>query len=133
MNLDIYSELRKLAKSSKYQTIYGSEKPLGLRIFKNEYDFTDIQITFLGYLSFYNQLNIDIVMGDVDEMVLKDTIFEDSYIYYKTRNRKKQRKEDKKKQEQVKKENPKKGEPKVDMKSQWIFRKPKGFSRKPKG
>lgn len=127
MSPDTFSIIRQLAKSNKYQTIYSLDKPIGIRLFKNDSDLTQLQISFLNYLNFYSQLFLDIYTGDVDEFVLTDTIFEDSYMYYKN---KKNREENKKKDKTEKKISPIKDE-QPDMKSQWIFRKPrKSFSSK---
>ncbi len=87
---DYYILLRKLAKSNYYQTIYSNAKDIGLSIFKNENDFTNLQIQFLQCLNFYSILNLDIYMGDVDEKVLDNFIYEDSYILYKQKSKDKE-------------------------------------------
>ena len=84
--MDIISSVRKLAKSDYYQNVYTLAKERSyFRIFKNEDDFTDLQITFLKYLNFYNTIFTDIALGDVTEIVLNDFMYEDAYIMYKNK------------------------------------------------
>ena len=84
---NIISNIRKLSKSSYFQTLYSVSKESSIKLFKNDFDLTDFQMTFLRYLNFYYNINLDISIGDIDEEVLECEIYEDSYIYY--RNRKK--------------------------------------------
>ena len=85
MNLNTISNIRTLAKSSYFQTIYSAAKEQDVKIFENNINFTDLQITFLKYLGFYSVLLTDIVLGDVDEIVLTNEIYEDSYMLYKSK------------------------------------------------
>ena len=85
----IYRILRKMAKTNKYQTLYANSKEGCVILFKNIAAYTDLQIAFLQYLSFYNSLNIDIYMNEVDEIVLDNDIYEDAYSYYKNKVKKK--------------------------------------------
>ena len=80
------SALRQLAKSTYYQNIYslGKEIP-SIRLFKNSDDFTDIQMTFIQYLSFYASLYMDIALKEIDSRVLEKEIYEDSYMYYRSK------------------------------------------------
>lgn len=84
MNIqEVYQNIRKLAKTNRWQTIYSSAKELHLQLFKNTYDLSDIQITFLNFLAFYNNIYLDIYMNEIDDIILKDFIYEDAYSYYK--------------------------------------------------
>ena len=86
--LELY--LRKLAKNNYWQTIYSHVKESGsFKLFNNDHDLSSIQLDFLAYLSFYSSLYFDIAMGDVGEIVLDNEIYEDSYNYYKIKNRNK--------------------------------------------
>ena len=85
MNFDTISNIRKLAKSSYYQTIYSIGKEHDFKIFENNINLTDLQITFLKYLGFYSSFLTDVAMGDVDEVVLKYEIYEDAYMLYKSK------------------------------------------------
>lgn len=82
---DIVTLIRKLAKSNYWQTIYSSSKELGFRLFKNDFDFTYIQMLFLRYLNFYYSLYVEIDMGEVKEIVLTDDIYEDAYMFAKNK------------------------------------------------
>lgn len=87
MNVNIILlSLRKLAKTDNWQTLYSLAKELHLQLFQNVYNFTSIQITFLNFLAFYNNLYLDIAMRDIDEIVLENFIYEDAYMYWKRKN-----------------------------------------------
>lgn len=87
--------LRTLAKSNYWQTIYTHCKEgNALQLFRNHCDYTSLQIDFVGYLNFYSSLYFDIAMGDVSDVVLENSIYEDAYHYYKIKSR---NKKDKKK------------------------------------
>lgn len=87
---NIYSLLRKLAKSEYYSTLFSLSKERdSYRIFKNEYDFTSLQILFLKYLSFYSSIYTDIALKEVPEIILKDELYEDAYVMYKNKKDKK--------------------------------------------
>lgn len=118
---NIYSYVRKLAKSDKYQTIYSIEKPLGIRLFENTTNLSHVQVAFLNYLSLYSILHTDIYMDEVSDIVLKDEIYEDAYFFYKHKKRKTEKntgKRDNKVSKNEEKET-------KESKTQWIFRKPK--------
>lgn len=92
MNVDLL--LRKIAKKDYWQAVYSNSKEIGsIRIFKNLDDYSYLQIHFLSYLGFYNNLYVDIAMGDVGERVLENNIYEDAYVYFRNRERQKDKKE----------------------------------------
>ncbi len=87
MNSDILSVVRKIAKSNKWQSIFAYSKEVNnIRLFENDIDFTPLQISFLRYLNFYNSIFTDISLNEVDDSVLDDEIYEDSYVLYKSKN-----------------------------------------------
>jgi len=88
----IYSILRKMAKTNKWQTLYAQSKEGCVILFKNAATYTDIQIAFLQYLSFYNSLHTDIYMNEVGEIVLEDETYEDAYQHYKNKVKKSDKK-----------------------------------------
>jgi hypothetical protein len=83
------SLIRKVAKSDKYQLLYSQYKEIGTGIFTNTTNFTDFQIFFLQYLTFYASLSMDIYTEEVSSIVLEDEVYEDSYIFYKNKMKKK--------------------------------------------
>ena len=87
--LVIYNLLRKLAKSNKYQLLYTQYKESGMSIFTNISDYTEMQVIFMSWLSFYSGLYTDVYMNEVDEIVLTDEIYEDAYSYYKNKTKNK--------------------------------------------
>ncbi len=83
----IYSLSRKLAKTSYWQTIYATSKEGSLLLFKNRRELTRLQLVFINLLNFYSTLFLDIAVGDVEELVLKDDIYEDAYMYFRSKTR----------------------------------------------
>ncbi len=75
--------LRELAKTDYYQTLYNQVKELHLKLFKNDSDLSDIQIRFIGFLNFYSNLFLDFALGEIEDTVFTDEIYEDAYMYYK--------------------------------------------------
>ena len=114
----VMSRVRELSKTSYWQTIYSTSKELGMKIFHNNYDFSELQILFLNYLGFYHAINMDIALGDVTNIVLENEIYEDSYIFYKN-------KIDKKKVSERQKPQAKSVETDNKPKVSWVFKKPK--------
>lgn len=79
--------IRKLASSDDAQNLFILAKDIGsISIFENNRDFTYIQNIYLKYLSFYYNLYSDIAIGDVDEIVMQNFIYQDSYIMWKNKN-----------------------------------------------
>jgi len=106
--------IRGLAKNNYWQCLYACAKETSIRLFKNNDSFTHLQVFFLNFLNFYHNIFIDIAMGDVNEVVLKDDIYEDAYVYYK--NKKRGLKEEPKQVQDNKKQT---------KTSYWVFNKPK--------
>lgn len=109
--------LRKLAKSNYYQTLYSFSKESGVPIFQNDRNFTNFQVIFMTYLAFYHTIETDIYMGEVDSRVLEDVIYEDAYVDYKNEERKKTAEQMTKSAKQVTK-----SEEQPGRRIQWAFR-----------
>ena len=90
MTEKIYKIMRKLAKSDKWQTIYNLSKDSNIQMFNNIKDLSNLQISFVGLLGFYSNLNLDIVMDDVDKKILDNDIYTDSWVIYNKEKKKKQ-------------------------------------------
>jgi len=108
---NIYSIIRQLAKSSDAQNLYSHAKELHLQLFKNIVNFTQVQLLYLRYLNFYSTLYLDIYLQEVDELVLKDEIYEDAYMLF--REKKKTTSSD----QDMNQSKP--------AQSQWVFKQPK--------
>ena len=87
--MDIEDLVRKLAKSNKYQTLYSMMKESGLNMFRNSFDYTNLQVYFLTYLVFYYNLYMEIALNNVSEVVLENEIYEDAFTHYKHKTRNK--------------------------------------------
>lgn len=110
--------IRKLASSNDDQNIFILAKDMGwIHLFINNRDFTYIQHLYLKYLSFYYNLYSDIAIGDIDEIVMSNFLYQDAYIMYKNDNDKNKFKQQ---SEHINKENHEQTKPA----SQWIFKQP---------
>lgn len=84
------SALRNIAKSEDYQVLYSRCKELGfLRLFKNDSDYTRIQILFLYWLEVYSSLYSDLIMekANIDEEVINDEIRAEAYLLWRRRKK----------------------------------------------
>ena len=81
--MSTFKYLRELAKTDYYQTLYNQVKELHLKLFKNDRDLSDIQIRFIGLLNFYSNLFMDSALGEIEDTVFTDEIYEDAYMYWK--------------------------------------------------
>ena len=116
----IFKEIRRLTRSNYYQSIYNLDnKNLNIYIFHNSLDLSPLQIMFLNYLGFYSSLNLDVHLGEVDERVFENEIYEDAYFYYKN----KRRKTDKDKRKTTSQDKP------TGITSQWIFKSPQKVNK----
>lgn len=82
----MFDEVRKLARSHKYQTLYRqSEQISHIRLFENEINFTKIQLFFLEWLSIYNSLYEDLSMGEkfISEEVIEDNLRTEAYLIWR--------------------------------------------------
>ena len=81
--MDITEATRELAKTNYYQTIYASGKDVGVPLFRDSSNLSDLQIRFINYLGFYSSIYTDVALGDVDEIVTTHQIYEDAWNEYK--------------------------------------------------
>ena len=78
--------IKKLARSRRYQSLYARAKEINnICLFKNNIDFTPIQVTFLSYLEMYNQLYQDLYMKEplISEEVIEDDLRCEAYLLWK--------------------------------------------------
>lgn len=85
--MEIETIVRSLAKSNYWQTLYSHFKENGMKLFKNDGDYSNGQIWFLNYLNMYFNLYTDIAMDEVDEAVLNDFVYEEAYLHWKRKKR----------------------------------------------
>jgi len=91
MKITSYDKIRRLAKTSRYQTLYSQSKELHLQLFDNISRLSDLQIEFLNWLGFYANLYLELALGEITDIVFEDEIYEDAYSYYKRHKDKKDR------------------------------------------
>jgi hypothetical protein len=113
---NVKSNVRILANNDYYQTLFSYLRDgMPVKLFTNDSEFTDIQLMFLKYLSFYSTINIDIALGEVSNKVLEDEIYSDAYMMYKNKN-------DRKKMEETR-NNTGIREPESVPTTRWLFNK----------
>ena len=78
--------LRKLARTIYWQNFYIQAKELGnLDLFLNHTELSEIQMSFLHWLSIYNSLYTDLANGEdyINEEVIDDDIRTDAYLFWR--------------------------------------------------
>ena len=81
--------------------IYARAKELsGIRIFKNDTDFSLLQTQFLYWLEVYNGLETELALGEenISRDIIDDEIRCDAYLLWKSKQNKKDRTQPSKKQ-----------------------------------
>ena len=82
-------QIRKMARLSHYQQIYNASKDCsGIRLFKNEYNFSGIQSLFLYWLNIYAMLYDELgklEWGNLDNQVIKDDDRVDAFLYWRSK------------------------------------------------
>jgi len=94
---NIYSKIRLLAKSTTSQNLFIASKEInGVRLFKNSFDFSKLQIYYMTNLYHYDSINRDIIIENISKHVFDSEIYEDAYLFYKHNTPKKIDNSDKK-------------------------------------
>jgi hypothetical protein len=121
-NVDvIFSNIRKLSNTNYYQSLYNLDnKSFTIELFQNSSNLSPLQVIFLNYLGFYAGLHLDVYMGEVDERVFENIVYEDAYTYYK----RKMKKSDVSPMKKI----PKSPDNTPAITSQWVFKNPKKVS-----
>jgi hypothetical protein len=82
--MHIYDCLKKLAKSQRAQNLFSVSKELpGIRLFRNECDFSKIQEEYLLYLYMYEGLARDIELNKISKHVYDKDLYEEAYLLWK--------------------------------------------------
>ena len=85
--MNTYITLRKLAKLTKSQNWFTASKDIhGIYLFLNTSNFSKLQEIYISYLYMYDSLIKDIMLKEVNEKVLDNDIYEDSYILWRKKN-----------------------------------------------
>jgi len=88
--INIYSQLRNLARSIRMQNLFVASKEInGIRLFKNSVDFSRLQEIYLSQLYNYDSISRDIIIDKISEHVTDNEIYADSYLLWKRKNIKK--------------------------------------------
>ena len=89
--------LRTLSRTYRWQIVYRQAKEIGgIQLFRNQTDFSEMQIRFLQYLEEINSLYMDLAMGEelISEETIKDQIRADAYLTYRRETRNKTNKKE---------------------------------------
>ena len=85
--MNIYSLIRILSKSVKAQNLFLASKEIyGIKLFRNDFNFSKIQEIYLSYLYNYDSINKDIIIDKISKHVTDDEIYTDAYLLYKSKN-----------------------------------------------
>lgn len=95
--MNIYYTLRKLARSVRVQNLFVVVKEVNnIRLFKNSFDLSNLQNLYLSYLYNVSMINTDIIIDKISKHVFDSEITEDSYLIWKQKNNKIDKKDNKK-------------------------------------
>jgi hypothetical protein len=90
---NIYSGIRKLAKSIKAQNTFSAAKELqSIHLFYNTIDFSRLQELYLSFLYIYDSINKDIVTDKISKHIFDSEVYEDAYLIWKRKGIKKEEK-----------------------------------------
>ena len=82
--MNIYSTIRKLAKSVKSQNLFTASKEInGIRIFKNTINFSKFQEFYLSWLYSYDLIYRDLITEKISVHVMDNELFTDSYLLWR--------------------------------------------------
>jgi hypothetical protein len=88
--MNIYSQLRELAKSIRMQNLFVASKEIfGIKLFRNSFDFSRLQEIFLSQLYNYDSISHDIIVDKISKHVTDNEIYTDSYLIWRRKNFKK--------------------------------------------
>ena len=61
-----------------------------MQLFKNNFDFSAIQLMFMDWLEIYHSLYVDVAMGEelINQEVIEDDLRAEAYLLYKSEKRK---------------------------------------------
>ena len=89
------NRIRELAMSQHWQNLYNTSKEIGtFKLFDNASELTEVQDSFLYWLSIYSDLYTDLAMGEkfISKEVIADHIRAEAYLIYKRHKRKEDKK-----------------------------------------
>lgn len=82
--MNIYTIIRKLAKSTEAQNTFLASKDIyGIRLFKNSLNLSNLQQLYISYLYMYHNLHIDFETGNISKHIFDSYIYEDAYLLWK--------------------------------------------------
>ena len=89
--MDYIEMIRKLARSSYWQSIFTASKEVGsLRLFDNDGNYSGLQSTFLYWLRVYDLLYTELSQKEwkyLDEKVIENDIRCDAFLYWRGQHR----------------------------------------------
>ena len=85
---NIEPQIRQLAKSSYYQSLFNASEKLGLQLFENNKNFSGLQVRFLYWLRIYKMLYEE--LSTHEDILLTEKVIEsdfrcDCYLIYRNK------------------------------------------------
>ena len=88
------SQIRKLARSTYYQNLYGTAKEIGqLQLFENKSNFSGLQVLFLYWVQVYSMLYTELAEKKwkyLDEKVIDNDDRCDAFLYFRRQEQEKE-------------------------------------------
>ena len=81
-----FNSLRALARSTHWQIVYSRSKEMAqIGLFKNQNDYTPLQIAFLQWLELYHSLEVDLSSKKpyISREIIEDDIRVDAYLHWR--------------------------------------------------
>jgi len=86
--MNIYSLLRELAKLTKSQNLFIATKEISsIRLFRNTFNFSQLQEIYLNYLYIYDIIMKDIITDKISKHVIDNEIYTDAYMLWRKENK----------------------------------------------
>lgn len=116
-------QIRKLARSSYWQSLYRNSKNLNLSLFFNNNNFSGIQVLFLYWLKIYDLLYQELAdqeWNNLNENVIKNNFRCDAFLYYRQKEIEKKIRKNKQEEKKLGRKN------KGNLTNYPIYKGPKG-------
>ena len=86
--MKIESQLRLLARSNYYQSLYSTSEKVGLQLFENNKNFSGLQVRLLYWISVYKMLFDELSTHEdqlLTEAVIESSFRTDCYLIYRNK------------------------------------------------
>lgn len=85
-----FAIIKRLARKVENQNLYTRAKEInGIKLFRNDFDFSFVQIMYLSWLETYHSMYFDLALNkpNISEEVIKDDLRTEAYLFWKSKNK----------------------------------------------